>query len=87
MKKNGFRRYCALASLAGLLALSGCANPAPTAHNELEDPAQAAADQKLIALRKIAPSPELNGTTLDGKPVSLQQFRGKPILLNFYANF
>jgi cytochrome c biogenesis protein CcmG, thiol:disulfide interchange protein DsbE len=33
------------------------------------------------------PAPAFSGTTLDGKTISLQDFRGHPVLLNFWASW
>ena len=34
-----------------------------------------------------SPAPQFSGTDLDGKPISLAQFRGHPVLLNFWASW
>jgi thiol-disulfide isomerase/thioredoxin len=33
------------------------------------------------------PAPEFTGTDLEGKPISLSDFRGHPVLLNFWASW
>lgn len=33
------------------------------------------------------PAPPLEGVTLDGKPVSLEDFRGKPVLINVWSSW
>lgn len=33
------------------------------------------------------PAPAFSGTTLDGKTISLKDFRGHPVLLNFWASW
>jgi DsbE subfamily thiol:disulfide oxidoreductase len=33
------------------------------------------------------PAPAFSGTDLDGKPISLEQFRGHPVVLNFWASW
>ena len=34
-----------------------------------------------------APAPAFSGTDLDGKPISLSDFRGHPVILNFWASW
>ncbi|MDP9325959.1 MAG: TlpA family protein disulfide reductase [Candidatus Dormibacteraeota bacterium] len=33
------------------------------------------------------PAPDFSGTDLDGKPISLSQFNGQPVVLNFWASW
>ena len=33
------------------------------------------------------PAPAFSGTDLDGKPISLEQFKGHPVVLNFWASW
>ena len=59
--------------LLGLLVAAGCGGPTapPTS------PAPTG-----VALGR--PAPELVGTDLDGRPISLSDFRGKVVLLDFW---
>ncbi|MET0583338.1 MAG: redoxin domain-containing protein, partial [Candidatus Binatia bacterium] len=41
----------------------------------------------LQPMKDTAPTPEFNLTTPDGKKISLKDFRGKVVLLNFWASW
>jgi hypothetical protein len=48
----------------------------------------------VIALALVAtapaatsPAPRIAGTTLEGKPLSLRSFRGKPVLINVWSSW
>jgi thiol-disulfide isomerase/thioredoxin len=41
----------------------------------------------LQPMKEIAPTPEINLSTPDGKKISLKDFRGKLVLLNFWASW
>ncbi len=53
--------------------------------------AQSKVDYKALSIlqpmKEIAPTPEINLTTPDGKKISLKDFRGKIVLLNFWASW
>ena len=53
--------------------------------------AQPKLDYKVVpilqAMKEVAPTPEIALGTLDGKKVSLKDFRGKIVLLNFWASW
>ncbi len=58
-----------------MTALAGCSLQHPiTAQN-----------QSLATVGQ--PAPSFSGTDLDGKPISLEQFKGKPVVLNFWASW
>ena len=40
----------------------------------------------LQPMKDVAPTPEINLTTPDGKKISLRDFRGKIVMLNFWAS-
>ena len=42
---------------------------------------------KLAALREGAEAPDFELTTLDGKPIKLSDYRGKKVILNFWATW
>ena len=46
-----------------------------------------AAVERAMALRPGRPAPDFTLTDLDGQPVSLSQFRGKVVLLDFWASW
>ena len=50
----------------------------------LQQPLQSA-NQSLATVGK--PAPAFSGTDLDGKPIRLADFRGHPVLLNFWASW
>ena len=35
----------------------------------------------------VRPAPDFAGTALDGRPVSLREFRGRPLVVNFFADW
>jgi peroxiredoxin len=53
--------------------------------------AQSKVDYKAVpilqAMKEVAPTPEINLATPDGKKLSLKDFRGKVVLLNFWATW
>jgi cytochrome c biogenesis protein CcmG, thiol:disulfide interchange protein DsbE len=65
----------ALPSLIGLALLSGCSLQSPLA----------APNQSLVTVGK--PAPNWSGTDLNGKPIALDDFRGHPLLINFWASW
>ena len=81
MFRAAFRRSC-LSQVLGWLALvaSSLAGLAPT-------PAQAAPLEKFIAAPEPIPAPPVTFTDGDGKTLSLEDFRGKVVLINFWATW
>jgi thiol-disulfide isomerase/thioredoxin len=76
MRRTAYPWDTTLASLALLLALCGCAT----------SPAQVR--QPIIRLvRNPDLAPDFKLSDLDGKPLSLVDFRGKVVLLNFWATW
>ena len=57
------------------MGLAGCS---------LQQPLQAA-NQSQATVGK--PAPDFTGTDLDGKPISLSDYRGHPLVLNFWASW
>ena len=61
----------------------------PRAGDAAESPAKV--DYKAVpilqAMKEVAPTPEINLTTPDGKKISLRDFRGKVVMLNFWASW
>ena len=53
--------------------------------------AQSKVDYKALPMlqpmKDVAPTPEINLATPDGKKISLKDFRGKIVLLNFWASW
>ena len=53
--------------------------------------AQSKVDYKAVpilqAMKEVAPTPDINLATPDGKKLSLKDFRGKVVLLNFWATW
>jgi cytochrome c biogenesis protein CcmG/thiol:disulfide interchange protein DsbE len=60
---------------AALLGLSSCS---------LQQPLQAA-NQSQATVGK--PAPDFSGTDLDGKPIKLSDYRGRPLVINFWASW
>ena len=62
-------------AVVALCTVAGCS---------LQHPLESA-NQSLATVGK--PAPAFSGTDLDGKPISLADFHGHPILLNFWASW
>jgi peroxiredoxin len=61
--------------VAAVVGLAGCS---------LQQPLQQA-NQSQATVGK--PAPDFSGTDLDGKPVKLSDYRGHPLVLNFWASW
>jgi thiol-disulfide isomerase/thioredoxin len=75
--------------LAGALAVAGCSGEAATAEGprtpqlEAVDPGE----NGLIAEADRPDAPPLVGTTLEGEPLDVADYRGKVVVLNFWASW
>ena len=69
------RRRGLILALAALWGLAGCSLQYPLDR----------ANQSLAIVGQQAP--DFTGTDLDGKPLSLHDFRGHPLILNFWASW
>ena len=85
MKSN---RLLSTFAVIALLAFTACQprETAETAAAEPSAPATAAA-QNLPGLPVIEPAPEWTLTDLDGNPVSSSQFKGKVVVVDFWATW
>jgi cytochrome oxidase Cu insertion factor (SCO1/SenC/PrrC family) len=70
-----------LLALCALLA-AGCGGG--TAMEEATPPAESTAPAD--AARR-PPAPPIEGTTLDGEPISLADFRGRPVFVNVWSSW
>ncbi|WP_326581007.1 TlpA family protein disulfide reductase [Streptomyces sp. NBC_00481] len=71
-------------ALSACLALSGCATTEPLV---LADPKQSQASLfKSIPVADRTDAPDFAGTTVDGKPVRLSDYRGKVVVVNAWAS-
>ncbi len=61
--------------LLAVLAIGGCSLQHPLTQS----------NQSLATVGQ--PAPDFSGTDLDGKPISLGQFKGQPVVLNFWASW
>jgi thiol-disulfide isomerase/thioredoxin len=71
--------------LALLLALSACGDQAPAPEPKAEAPAKPVRGIDRSQAGKEAPETPFEDP--DGEPVTLAQFRGKPVLLNLWATW
>lgn len=71
------RAFLAIGMLAGLIALTGCYSVS----------GQPGSGQQSQSLNLDKPAPEFTLNDLQGKPVSLSSFRGKVVILNFWATY
>ena len=63
--------------LALLLAVAGCGGEAETTQPETPP----------TATTTVAGASAVAGTTLDGEPISLDDFRGKPVFVNVWSSW
>ena len=90
-------RFSALAVTALMFGLAGCTPgkedkpPAPKVTASSPAPAPAAAPSssaaKVAALPKLGPAPAWKLQDMNGQPVSLDQFKGKVVVLDFWATW
>ena len=72
----------ALLALLAMAAVAGCGNGT----DDAVDPAATVTESTPPeTTRETAPS--LSGATLDGDPVALNDFRGRPVLINFWSSW
>ncbi|MCW2679181.1 MAG: TlpA family protein disulfide reductase [Frankiales bacterium] len=77
-------------ALAVVLAVTGCAGESSTS---AEDPVSPqlkvvdAGEDRLIPEDDRVPAPSLSGTTLEGEPLEVSSYKGKVVVLNFWASW
>jgi peroxiredoxin len=71
--------------MALLLVLIGCKSPVQPDAGASSHPAQGGAPYSLIPTEFRQPAPDLNVTDIQGGQLTLSQFRGKVVLLDFWA--
>jgi peroxiredoxin len=79
----------ATAAAVGALLLAGCGGSAETDTESAAAQAYVAGDGSVVSLQddERPPAPPLAAESLDGRPVSLQDWRGKVIVLNVWASW
>jgi thiol-disulfide isomerase/thioredoxin len=77
------------AALAAVLALTGCSGESATADGPTTPQLKIvdAGENGLIAVGDRPPAPQLSGTTLEGEPLDVADYRGKVVVLNFWASW
>jgi thiol-disulfide isomerase/thioredoxin len=77
------------AALAAVLALTGCSGESATAEGPTTPQLKIvdAGENGLIAVGDRPPAPQLSGTTLEGEPLDVADYRGKVVVLNFWASW
>ena len=84
-----FRMITTVAASSLALGLAGCAtsngNAATTGDTRYVVNGAGVVTTYAIGHRKLAP--DISGTDLDGQPLSLAQFKGRVIVLNFWASW
>lgn len=73
------------ALVALLLILIGCKSPRQSSEAASPQPAQSAAPYSLTPDQSRQPAPDFNLTDIQGNHLTLSQYRGKVVLLDFWA--
>ena len=84
------RRPAAVAAaLACLLALTACSGESATADGPTTPQLKIvdAGENGLIAVGDRPPAPQLSGTTLEGEPLDVSDYKGRVVVLNFWASW
>ena len=84
------RRPALLAlALAGVLALTGCTGDSATTDGPTSPKLEAInpGENGLITPEDRPPAPNLVGTTLEGEPLDVADYRGQVVVLNFWASW
>jgi hypothetical protein len=71
-------------------ALAGCGgseSAAPPATTEAVAGTETAAGTETTAETETTSSSRVSGTTLDGRSISLDDYRGKPVLVNVWSSW
>lgn len=77
------------AALACLLALTACSGESATADGPTTPQLKIvdAGENGLIAEGDRPPAPQIAGTTLEGEPLDVADYRGQVVVLNFWASW
>ncbi|MQA05933.1 MAG: redoxin domain-containing protein [Streptosporangiales bacterium] len=85
------RRALAAGVCAALFVVAGCTGasgtPTPTSNSENQRYISGTGELQVVAKRDRKPAPTLRGETLDGKQLSTASYRGKVVVLNFWASW
>jgi peroxiredoxin len=81
VKPKFFHRLMSLVLLS--MSLASLRSPAAWAQSKVDYKAVPI----LQAMKEVAPTPEINLAAPDGKKIALKDFRGKIVLLNFWASW
>src|SRR5258708_4798169 len=74
------------AALAGAVALAGCSNSTGGVGDTGYVASQTTGVTAIAAADRVA-APSLSGTTLDGKKLSLADYRGKVVVINVWGSW
>lgn len=86
------RATAVLVALAAVLVWSGCGGSSEktTAGAPPEEPAQTTAPERQPEPEPTPdrpPAPTLEGVTLQGEPIALADYRGRPVLVNVWSSW
>jgi hypothetical protein len=74
--------FMLVALLAGAIA-TGCAGQGDDAGAPTAGASQTTTSSRVTR----EPAPEIHGRTLEGEPISLADFRGRPVLVNVWSSW
>jgi thiol-disulfide isomerase/thioredoxin len=76
-------------ALVGVLAVTGCTSGSATAEGPITPQLEGveAGENGLFPPADRVPAPQLSGTTLEGEPLDVADYRGQVVVLNFWASW
>lgn len=80
--RDGLTMLAILGLVAGIFYMHG-----PTTAPRTEEEKVPSIQQQQVVAEEGSPAPDLNLTTLEGKKISLSEYKGKPVLITFWTTW